>query len=152
MLTDALLLYLHLSAMIGLVVFLTAKTSLTRPGGIDDAVVKRLRRLDLWVWGSFAAVLASGLALVFWGVKGPQWLLHNPLLWAKIALLALMAAMSWPSTRRLRQWVLEVQSSKALHWTPAREDIARERRWLMAQSHVMVVIPLLATLMSHGFG
>ncbi|OYV37291.1 MAG: hypothetical protein B7Z83_05045, partial [Thiomonas sp. 20-64-5] len=32
MLTDALLLYLHLSAMLGLAVFLTAKTSLMRVG------------------------------------------------------------------------------------------------------------------------
>ncbi len=150
MLTDALLLYVHLSAMIGLVVFLTAKTSLTRVGGIDAMVLARLRRLDAWVWFSFAAVLASGVALVVWGVKGPQWLLHNPLLWAKIVLLALMAAMSLPSARRLRQW-----SQRAVHgaaWAPDAAEIARERRWLMAQSHIMVIIPLLATLLSHGFG
>jgi putative membrane protein len=151
MLTDALLLYLHLSAMLGLAVFLTAKTSLTRVGAVDAAVLARLRRLDVWVWGSFAAVLASGLALVFWGVKGPQWLLHNPLLWAKVLLLALMAAMSWPSTRRLARWAH--QGQRAAPWVPPpAAEIRQERRWLMAQSHVMVIIPLLATLMSHGFG
>ena len=150
MLTDALLLYLHLSAMLGLAVFLTAKTSLTRVGAVDAAVLARLRRLDVWVWGSFAAVLASGLALVFWGVKGPQWLLHNPLLWAKVVLLALMAAMSWPSTRRLARWAL--QGRDAAFRAPSSAEIKQERRWLMAQSHVMVIIPLLATLMSHGFG
>lgn len=149
MLSDALLLYVHLSA-IGLVVFLTAKTSLTRPGDIDAAVLARLRQLDAWVWASFAAVLASGLALLLWGAKGSQWLLHNPLLWAKIALLALMAVMSWPSTRNLRRWTLQI--GRRAGWTPSAQDIARERRWLMAQSHVMVVVPLLATLMSHGFG
>jgi putative membrane protein len=150
MLTDALLLYLHLSAMLGLAVFLTAKTSLTRVGAVDAAVLARLRRLDVWVWGSFAAVLASGLALVFWGVKGPQWLLHNPLLWAKVVLLVLMTAMSWPSTRRLARW--ELQGRDAAFRAPSSADIKQERRWLMAQSHVMVIIPLLATLMSHGFG
>ncbi len=150
MLTDALLLYLHLSAMLGLAVFLTAKTSLTRVGAVDAQVLARLRRLDVWVWGSFAAVLASGLALVFWGVKGPQWLLHNPLLWAKVVLLALMAAMSWPSTQRLGRWGLQARAVAA--WQPATEEVKKERRWLMAQSHVMVIIPLLATLMSHGFG
>ncbi|MGE0072967.1 MAG: DUF2214 family protein [Thiomonas sp.] len=150
MLTDALLLYVHLSAMLGLAVFLTAKTSLTRPGGVDAEVIGRLRRLDVWVWASFAAVLASGLALVLWGIKGSQWLLHNPLLWAKIALLALMAAMSWPSTRRLAAWA---RSSRAAGgWTPPQQQLRLERRWLMAQSHVMVIIPLLATLLSHGFG
>lgn len=150
MLTDALLLYLHLSAMLGLAVFLTAKTSLMRVGAIDTAALARLRRLDLWVWGSFAVVLASGLMLVFWGIKGPQWLLHNPLLWAKMALLGLMAVMSWPSTRRLARWSFHGKDVAA--WAPPAVEIRQERRWLMAQSHVMVIIPLLATLMSHGFG
>ncbi|MDY0330272.1 MAG: DUF2214 family protein [Thiomonas sp.] len=150
MLADALLLYLHLSAMLGLAVFLTAKTSLTRAGAVDVQALTRLRRLDVWVWGSFAAVLLSGSALVFWGIKGPQWLLHNPLLWAKVILLALMAAMSWPSTRQLARW--DVQARIMAAWQPAEDEVKKERRWLMAQSHVMVVIPLLATLMSHGFG
>lgn len=145
MLLDALLLYLHLSAMIGLVVFLTAKTSLTRIGMIDAATLQRLQRLDRWVWASFAAVAASGLTLVFWGAKGPQWLLRNPLLWSKVALLLLMVLMSLPSTRRLARW--RNQGAQI-----AAADVARERRWLMAQSHVMVVIPLLAVLLSHGFG
>ena len=150
MLTDALLLYVHLSAMLGLAVFLTAKTSLTRAGAIDAVVLARLRRLYIWVWGSFAAVLLSGLALVFWGVKGAPWLLHNPLLWAKVLLLALMAAMSWPSSRRLADWAQRCAQQD--RWVPSTDDVTRERRWLMAQSHVMVIIPLLATLMSHGFG
>ena len=150
MLTDALLLYLHLSAMLGLAVFLTAKTSLTRVGAIDAIVLARLRRLDVWVWGSFAAMLASGLALMFWGIKGPQWLSHNPLLWAKVVLLALMAAMSWPSSSRLARWQLQGQAGAT--WAPPAAEVKQERLWLMAQSHVMVIIPLLATLMSHGFG
>ena len=129
MLTDALLLYAHLSAMLGLAVFLTAKTSLTRAG---------------------AAVLLSGLALVFLGIKGAPWLLHNPLLWAKVLLLALMAAMSWPSSRRLADWAQHCAQHD--RWAPSTDEVTQERRWLMAQSHVMVVIPLLATLMSHGFG
>ncbi|OIQ76670.1 hypothetical protein GALL_416450 [mine drainage metagenome] len=150
MLRDALLLYLHLSAMLGLAVFLTAKTSLTRERAVDQAVLRRLLRLDLWVWGSLAAVLLSGFALVFWGIKGSQWLLHNPLLWAKIALLVLMTAMSLPSTRRLSAWGRSARSR--IDWVPPEAEISRERRWLMAQSHIMVVIPLLAALMSHGFG
>jgi len=150
MLTDALLLYLHQSAMLGLVVFLTAKTSLTRVNAVDVLVVVRLRRLDVWVWGSFAAMLASGLALMFWGIKGPEWFSHNPLLWAKVALLALMGVMSWPSSRRLAQW--NRQGKDIAAWAPPAAEIRQERRWLMAQSHVMVIIPLLATLMSHGFG
>jgi putative membrane protein len=145
MLRDAVLLYLHLSAMIGLVVFLTAKTSLTRIGTIDAATLQRLQRLDRWVWASFIAVAASGLVLVFWGEKGPQWLLHNPLLWSKVGLLLLMALMSLPSTRRLARWRNDTAQIPAA-------DVARERRWLMAQSHVMVVVPLLAVLLSHGFG
>ncbi|MGC9162593.1 MAG: DUF2214 family protein [Thiomonas sp.] len=145
MLADALLLYLHLSAMLGLVVFLTAKTSLIRVEAIDPAALQRLRRLDLWVWASFAAVAVSGLMLVFWGIKGPQWLLHNPLLWGKIGLLLLMALMSWPSSRTLARWQRQPEGIAAT-------EIRRERRWLMAQSHVMVIIPLLAVLLSHGFG
>ena len=150
MLRDALLLYLHISAILGLTVFLTAKTSHCRGNAIDRAALARMRRIDAWIWGSFAAVLLTGAALVAWGVKGSDWLLHNPLLWTKIALLGAMMAMAVPSTRRLAAWTRG--AGGALPWVAPDAEVRRERRWLMLQSHLMVIVPLFATLLSHGFG
>jgi putative membrane protein len=150
MLVDALLLYLHISSVLALAVFLTAKTSLTRLGAVDAAVITRLKRLDLWVWGCFAAVVGSGAAQLSWGIKDAGWLLANPLLWGKMVLLASMIAMSWPSSRRISAWVAQV--AKEPGWSPDATEVRQERRWLMAQAHVMVLIPLLAVLLTHGFG
>ncbi len=150
MLRDALLLYLHISAILGLAVFMTAKTSLCRTGAIVQAALPRLRRIDVWIWACYVSVVSSGAALVVWGIQGPDWLLRNPLLWGKIVLLAAMMAMAVPSTLRLSAWARNAAGTAS--WVAPDAEVKRERHWLMLQSHVMVVIPLLATLLTHGFG
>ncbi len=150
MLLESLLAYAHISAILLLAVFLTAKTALMRVDVIAGrkSVLDRLMTLDLWLWASFAAVLATGVARMAWGVKGWAWYAGNPLLWGKVVLFAVMVAMALPQTRTLRRWNLRrVQDD----FFPDAEDIRAQRVWLMWQAHVMVVVPLLGALLDYGY-
>ena len=144
MILESLLAYAHISAILLVVVFLTSKTALMRPDLLEGrtTVPQRLWQLDLWLWGSFVAVLATGFARMVWGVKGFGWYAENPLLWSKVALFGLMVLMSVPSSLALQRW---------RRIPPQAGAIRAQRRWLMWQAHVMVVIPLLGTLLAYGF-
>ncbi len=145
MLLESLLAYLHISAILGLAVFLTARVALLRPEVLEQRplLLRRLARLDLWCWGAFAAVALSGAARVALGVKGEAWYAHNPLLWTKLALFGAMMLMGLPATRASRRWVALGQAPLA--------EIAEQRRWLMWQAHVMVLLPLFGVLMAYGY-
>lgn len=144
MLREALLAYVHISAVLLLAVFLTARTALTRVEllGGGAAAVGRLRRLDTWLWVSFAAVALSGVLRAVLGAKGLAWYAANPLLWAKVALLAVMAAMSLPAAAELRHWAAASE--------PVPAEVARARKRLMWQAHLMAVPPLLGCLLAYG--
>ncbi|MDE1951754.1 MAG: DUF2214 family protein [Betaproteobacteria bacterium] len=150
MLKESLLVYAHISAILLLAVFLTSKTALMRSESIDGRkpVVDRLLRLDIWLWGSFCAVGATGLAAMVWGAKGWDWTVANPLLWIKVGLFLLMVGMSIRASLTLRQWARECRPGG--HF-PSDDAIRRQRRWLMWQSHAMVLLPLFGALLAYGF-
>jgi putative membrane protein len=70
MIFDAVLAALHYLSMILLVVFLAAQAVLCKPEFINAAVIRRLSIYDALYFGCAMAVLATGLARVFFGVKG----------------------------------------------------------------------------------
>jgi putative membrane protein len=150
MLLDSLLAYAHISAILLLAVFLTSETALMRPEVIDGrkAALLRLQSLDLWLWASLVAVLATGLTWMLWGAKGWAWDVANPLLWAKLALFLVIAGMAVPPRRALRGWLVTHALTGQF---PATEAIRRQRRWLMWQAHILVLVPLLGTLLTHGY-
>ncbi|NMM79053.1 DUF2214 family protein, partial [Acidovorax sp. SRB_24] len=81
---EAVLASLHLVAILTLVVFLSSQAALCRTEWLNAAVVERLARLDL-IYGITAVVLlATGLARVFWGIKGASWYATQPLLHLKV--------------------------------------------------------------------
>lgn len=143
---ESLLAYLHISAVLGLAVFLTAKIALLRPEVLDGrpALLDRLLRLDAWCWGSFAAVAVSAALRVAFGAKGAGWYLADPWLWIKLALFAAMVAMGIPSRSALLRW-------QAQRVVPDAQAIRAQRRWLMWQAHVMVLLPLFGALMAYGY-
>ena len=67
---EALLAYAHFVTILAVVVFLTSETALCRPEWMNAAVVHRLVRIDRIYLVSALALLATGLARTFWGVKG----------------------------------------------------------------------------------
>ena len=152
MILEALLAFAHISAVILLVVFLSAKTALLHVDvvaasgatGAGPGWLARMRRLDQWTWVGFAAIAASGAARVAWGAKGWHWYLANPLLWAKIALFVAMVAMAPGASRELARWRGGQSDADA-------QALRAHRKRLMWQAHLMVLIPLFGCLLAYGF-
>ena len=70
---EAILAALHLVAILTFVVFLSSQAALCRMEWMNAAVVERLVRLDV-IYGAAALVMiGSGLARLFWGIKGVSW-------------------------------------------------------------------------------
>ncbi|GAB4202511.1 MAG: DUF2214 family protein [Tibeticola sp.] len=146
---EALLAYAHLIAILALVVFLSSEAALCRAEWLNAAVVRRLVRVDLIYGLSALLVLATGLARVYWGAKGSAWYWANPLLHVKLTLFVLIAGLSLPPTLAFRRWRRTLDAQGSL---PAAAEIARVRRLVMWQAHLMPLIPLAAVFLARGYG
>jgi putative membrane protein len=146
---EALLAYAHLLAIFALVVFLSSEAALCRAEWLNAAVVRRLVRVDVIYGLSALLVLATGLLRVYFGVKGSAWYWANPLLHVKLGLFVVMAGLSLPPTLAFRRWrrALDAEGTR-----PAANEVARVRRLVMIQAHLMPLIPLAAVFLARGYG
>jgi putative membrane protein len=149
MIGEAVLAYLHLAAILGWVVFLSSATALARTEWFNAAALERLARMHRIAQVAAAATLVSGLARVTWGIKGAAWYWPQPLLLAKLMILAVIFGLQWDVGRRIAQWRLTFASDAAL---PSAAALADARRQLMWASHLMVLPPLLGVLLARGIG
>ncbi|MEK8051625.1 DUF2214 family protein [Ideonella sp. DXS22W] len=147
MLADTAFAYLHLLAILSWVVFLSSTAALARSEWLNAAALARLGVVDRVAFIAGWLVLATGLARVAASPKGAAWLLAQPLLWAKLALVALMLAAAWHTHAQVRAWLAAHQAGGAL---PAADAVATLRRRVMRASHLMLVLPLLAVLLARG--
>ena len=146
---EAALAYAHLIAILTWVVFIGSSAALTRSEWLNAASLARLARVDRLAAVGAMAVLVTGAARVAWGVKGASWYFDQPLLWAKVALWLLMVAGGVSASRRIQAWQRSSANGGGL---PPAADVAAVRKRLMAASHLMVVVPLLAVLLARGIG
>jgi putative membrane protein len=149
MLTESLLAYAHFAAILTLVVFLTSEAALCRVEWLNAAVVRRLARLDLIYMVAALVVLATGVARTVWGVKGMGWYWHQPLLHLKLSLFVVIALISLRPTLAFIRWRRQLDAMQAL---PGEDEIRSVRRWIMVEAHLLVLIPLAATLLARGVG
>ena len=91
---EAILAYLHLLAILTLVVFLSSEAALCRVEWMNAKVVERLGRVDMVYGIASVAVLLTGVARTWWGVKGTSWYWTNPLLHTKLALFVAIGLLS----------------------------------------------------------
>lgn len=145
---EALLASLHLVAVLALVVFLSSQAALCRIEWLNAAVVQRLNRLNLIYAISAVAVLATGLARVFWGIKGAAWYAPQPLLHLKVTLFVVMVALSVAPTLAFRRWQGNLRSTGAL---PDAAEVRTVRRLIMVQSHLLPVVAVLAVFWARGW-
>lgn len=146
---EALLAYAHVLSILGLVVFLSAEAALCRTEWLNEAVVRRLGRVDL-LYGLFAVlVLASGLARIHFGMKGSGWYWSHPLLHLKLTLFVVIGLISIPPTLAFRRWRRALDAGQGLPDAPA---VRRVRRLVMIESHLLVLLPLAAVFLARGFG
>jgi putative membrane protein len=147
MLTESLLAYAHFVAILTLVVFITSEAALCRPEWMNAAVVRRLAKVDVIYMVAAIAVLATGFARTYWGIKGFGWYWHQPLLHLKLTLFVVVGLMSIGPTRAFIRWRKALDANGAL---PAEAEVRKVRRWIMVQAHLVVLIPLAATLLARG--
>ena len=95
------------------------------------------------------AVLATGIARTWWGVKGTAWYWTNPLLHLKLALFVFIGILSIFPTRRFLRWRQALRAAGAL---PTEAEIAKTRKLVMIQAHLLALIPLAAVFLARGFG
>ena len=146
---EAILAYLHLLAILTMVVFISSVAALCRVQWLNAAVVERLAKIDL-VYGIAAiAVLATGIARTVWGVKGTSWYWTNPLLHVKLTLFIVIGIISIFPTLTYMRWRKTLRASGTL---PVEADIRKTRRLVMVQAHLIAVIPLVAVFLARGFG
>ena len=146
---EAILAYLHLLAILTMVVFISSEAALCRVQWLNAAVVERLAKVDL-VYGIAAImVLATGVARTVWGVKGTSWYWTNPLLHVKLTLFIVVGVISIFPTMTYFRWRKTLRSTGAL---PAEADILKTRKLVMVQAHLIALIPLVAVFLARGFG
>ena len=150
MLTDALLAAAHFLAIFMLIVFITAETTLCRQAWLNTAVIQRLARLDLWYGVSAVLVLLTGFARVYMGAKGADYYWHQPLFHAKLTLFIITALISIKPSLMIRQWYKQQQ--KQPDFLPNVDQINSARRWMMIQAHLLIILPILASLLARGIG
>lgn len=147
MLTESLLAYAHFVAILTLVVFITSEAALCRPEWINAAVVRRLARVDIIYMGAAIAVLATGFARTYWGVKGFEWYWHQPLLHIKVTLFVIVGLVSIAPTRAFIRWRKALDANGAL---PPEAEVRKVRKLIMVQAHLVMLIPLAAVLLARG--
>lgn len=148
MLLESLLAYAHFVAILSVVVFITSEAALCRVEWLNAAVVRRLARVDIIYLAAAVAVLATGLARTWWGMKGLGWYWQQPLLHLKLTLFVVIGLISIQPTLTFRRWLKQLDAQGTL---PDAVEVRRVRRLIMIQAHLMVVIPLAASLLARGF-
>lgn len=146
---EAILAFLHISAILALVVFLSSEAALCRAEWMNETIVNRLVTVDRIYGISAAAVLATGLLRIYLGMKGSAWYWSNWLLHVKLGLFVLAALLSIAPTIRFIRWRKALRATGAL---PAAEEVRKTRKLVMIQAHIIPVIPLAATFLARGFG
>ena len=146
---DAILAYLHYTAIFMLFGFLVSEAMAFR-GTLDEKAIRLLGRIDLWYFGSaIAALVTGGLRLVF-GAKGPDFYLNAWPIYAKIGLFVAIAIVSVTPTMTFVRWRRALDHDP--NWQVPEAESARMRRLVMVQLHLAALLPLFAVIMSRGLG
>ena len=149
MILEALLSYAHILAILTAVVFITSETALCRSDWMNARVVERLVAVDRIYLVALALVLVTGLARIFWGMKGSAWYWSNGLLHLKLGLFLAVVLLAIKPAITYRRWRRQLGETGAL---PEAGQITKARRLVMIAAHLIAVIPLAAVFLARGFG
>ncbi|KAI3590050.1 DUF2214 family protein [Cupriavidus sp. CER94] len=149
MLTDALLAFLHFTAIFVLITLMAAEAVVLRPD-MTPAAVRRLSIYDFVYFLSAMATLATGLLRLFHGAKGVDFYIHNPWFHAKMTVFVVIALCSLPPTFAFARW--RKQAKHLPDFVPTPSEIKKARRWVMIEAHLVILLPLCAVMMARGIG
>ena len=146
---DAILAYLHFTAIFMLFAFITTQAILIR-GPLDIRTVKLIGRTDLWYFGSAFAVLVTGFLRATMGAKGPDFYFNFWPIYAKLALFLAVGIISIKPTMTFIRWRRRFEGDPAWQVPPGEQ--AAMRKLVVIEAHLAAVIPFIAVMMSRGLG
>jgi putative membrane protein len=146
---EAILAYLHFTAILAAVVFISSEAALCRVEWMNERVVERLAKVDRIYGISAMAILLTGIARTWWGIKGTSWYWHQWLLHLKLGLFVAVALMSIKPTLMFIRWKRQLAADGTM---PSPEEVTTARRWVMIQAHIIALIPLAAVFLARGGG
>tara|TARA_B100000676_G_C17631673_1_gene606934 strand:- start:36 stop:494 length:459 start_codon:yes stop_codon:yes gene_type:complete len=129
--------------------FLFAELLLWRTG-ISERNVRTLLVLDMAYGLSALAVLVSGIARAGWTEKGWDFYLSNPWFHGKVTLFILIALLSLYPTKVFMSWRKTVKAGQVPEIDPGLQR--NLRGVLVAEIHLLLLLPILAALMARGVG
>ncbi len=144
---DALLAYAHFIGIFTLASLLTAEIAIVRKTLPSD-LLRRLQGIDRWYGIVAGLVIASGLARLFFGLKGAPFYTHNPVFWTKMALFVAVALISIIPTIAYVKWGAREPVDGAVVLDDA--EFTRVHRSLWLQVVLFLFIPLCAVFMARG--
>jgi putative membrane protein len=148
--SDFLLASVHHLIVFGIAAVLAAELALMRPAAMSTHTVRLLGRFDAVYGGLALAILAVGFARVWFGAKGPDFYLHNPVFWAKVGAFLVVGLVSIRPTLRILAWQKAVRADAA--FVPTVQEFGSLRRQLLVEIHVFALIPVFAAAMARGIG
>jgi len=143
---DALLAYAHFICIFALASLLVGELLCLRKTLPAD-LVRRLQAVDRWYGIVAGLVILSGLARLFFGLKGAAFYTHNPVFWTKMGLFVAVALVSIVPTVTFARWKAPVADGPLI---VAEADFARLRGLLWLQVVLFALIPLCAAFMARG--
>jgi putative membrane protein len=147
--TGALVAYVHYAAMVFIALLLVFEFQACVPG-LPAARMRYLARVDLLYMVAAVLALATGVLRVVWFGQGAGFYLHNPVFYIKLALFAAVGLLSIPPTLQYLRWMRALKSGGTAFAEPW--QVARVRRYLVAELVLFALIPLMAVLMARGIG
>jgi putative membrane protein len=149
MILDALLAYLHYTAILILASALGAEALLLRAQA-GAATLRSLARADILYGVSSGIVVLTGLLRLFFGAKGATFYTGNPVFWTKVGLFIVVGLLSLPPTLKFIRWRRSLDADPA--FAPAPGELSAVRRLVFIELHLLALIPLAAVFMARGLG
>ena len=149
MVLDAVVAYLHYTAIFLLFSFLVVEIMLVR-GTLDHERIVLLGRCDIWYFGSAAAALFTGFLRLGLGAKGASFYTDHWPLYVKIGLFLAVGLLSVKPTLTFVRWKRTMEKDPA--WEVPAGERKSIRRALMIQLHLAALIPVFAVMMARGLG
>jgi len=146
---DAILAYLHFTAIFLLFAFLTVQIILIRQP-LDMRTVRLLGRMDIWYFSSAIAALITGFLRATVGAKGADFYFNAWPIYVKIGLFLAVGLISVKPTMTFIRWKRMYERDAA--WQVPAGEQAAMRRLVMVEVHLAALIPVFAVIMSRGLG
>jgi putative membrane protein len=147
--TDLILAILHHLSVFTIAGIIAAEWALVRPQ-MSSEKIRQVSAIDTLYGIAAGLVLLVGFARVFFGLKGAQFYLQNPVFWAKIGAFVVVGIISIAPTLLFITWRNKAKADPA--FTPSAAEVASVRRYVKIEAHVFVLIPILAAAMARGYG